>query len=88
MPKESPYDFIFDRNSNSNVCHISHHFQDIHTENMHFLDFDVYNRPRSNVNARIENPYLTSHLMAIFYFKLFFFVTSTYDIHAIKQYTF
>ena len=34
-------------------------------ENVHDLDHDLYSEPRSNLNIAIENPYVTSYLMAI-----------------------
>ena len=36
----------------SNVCSICHSLRDIHDQNLHDLDLDLYNGPRSNVKKQ------------------------------------
>ena len=49
--------FLFD--SNSNVCPACRHLRDIRSWNMHDLDCDLYNGPRSNVIMPIESKFST-----------------------------
>ena len=62
--KQKPiYDLLFD--GNSNFLRISQHFQDIHWRNVHDLDLDLWNGPRSNVVTSIESPYMICYLVTI-----------------------
>ena len=42
---------------NSNVCSICDHLRYINSQNVHDLDPDFWNGPRSNVNMPIERPH-------------------------------
>ena len=45
--------------ANNNVYHICHRLRDIDSRNMHDLDFDLFSRPRSNVNMSMEMLHVT-----------------------------
>ena len=70
------HDLPFDGKSNN--LPISHHFQDIYCGNVHDLDLDLYNGPRSNVNMLNESPCMTCHLMAIVIFYLFLIISKIF----------
>ena len=53
---ESPYMTLF--NVNCNIYNSGQHFQAIFCQNVHDLDYDLKNGPRSNVNVRIENAHI------------------------------
>ena len=46
--------------ANSNICPICHRLQDIDIRNVHYLDLEFYNGPRSNVHLIMETPHATS----------------------------
>ena len=54
---ESPYMTLFD--GHCNVHHIGYLFQAICCQNLHDLDYDHYNGPRSTVDMPMDNHYLS-----------------------------
>ena len=49
---------------NGNFYSICHHYQDIHSWNLHDPDLDLLNQTRSPVSMLFERPHMTSHSMA------------------------
>ena len=49
---------------NSSVCHICHHLRDIHSRDVHDLDVDLSNGPRSNLTMQMGRPYASFDLLA------------------------
>ena len=62
-------DFLF--SDGCNVCSINLLLRDdICSRNIHYLDLDLYNWPRSNVNVPIKSQYTTSNMQTIVTFAL------------------
>ena len=61
-----------------NDCHIGHHFQAKFCQNVHDLDKDLKNGPRSNFNTSIENPYIISYWIAIVIVDWYFTISKIY----------
>ena len=53
------------------TCCFGPGLQDIRNQNVHDLDLDFWNGPRSNVYTPIERPDMTSYLMTIIMIILF-----------------
>ena len=75
--RKSTHDFLYD--CNSNIGNINHHLRDVRNKNVHDLDLDFRNGPRSNANISIESrPDLTTYLMTIVLFLLSLVIYETF----------
>ena len=66
------HEFILDENSNFSIyVTIS-----VHCRNVHYIDLDLCNEPRSNMNMAIESPCATSYVRAIVMPSLFMTIST------------
>ena len=64
------YIYHFQLEGKCNVRSIHHHLRHTRSRKVHYIDLDLSNGPRSNVNTQIESASMTSYLIAIEMFAI------------------
>ena len=71
-----------------NSLRISHNFQDIHCGNVHYLDLDHKNEPRSNIITPVDSPYITWYVISMIIFNISIILSNIFIVEMYFSLTF